>query len=98
MSDPELAPLLLADGELLWAAQFLPAPIADAALLALQKQIVWERHHLRIFGRQTPAPRLSCWIGDPDFLYAYVCSPIRTAQLIPNRSRGALRVGLAIIG
>ena len=71
MSDPELAPLALADGELLWSAQFLPAPIADAALLALQKQIVWERHHLRIFGRQTPAPRLSCWIGDPVAAYSY---------------------------
>lgn len=53
--------------------RFAPAAFeADEALLqALCAQIAWERHHLRLFGREIPSPRLSCWIGDADAVYTY---------------------------
>lgn len=48
------------------------APNEQAALFtALRHGIPWENHPVRLFGRELPAPRLSCWIGDPDATYGY---------------------------
>jgi alkylated DNA repair dioxygenase AlkB len=64
---------------------------ADALLQALNSEIPWEQHHVRLFGRTLPAPRLSCWIGDPDAAYTY--SAVRfeprpwTPQLAALRDR-----------
>ena len=44
---------------------------ADALLDALRSEIPWERHRLRLFGREVDAPRLSCWIGDAGTGYTY---------------------------
>ncbi len=47
---------------------------ADAARLWFQRlrdEVPWERHRLRLFGREVESPRLSCWIGDPDAVYTY---------------------------
>ena len=61
-----------------------PLPGADVRLLrfcddddarrwfeSLQAEVPWERHRLRLFGREVDAPRLSCWIGDADAVYTY---------------------------
>jgi alkylated DNA repair dioxygenase AlkB len=37
----------------------------------LHSEIAWERHRLRLFGREVDAPRLSSWIGDPMAVYRY---------------------------
>jgi len=37
----------------------------------LHAEIPWERHRLRLFGREIDAPRLSCWVGDADAVYTY---------------------------
>jgi alkylated DNA repair dioxygenase AlkB len=37
----------------------------------LDAEIPWERHRLRLFGRELQAPRLSCWIGDVGANYRY---------------------------
>ncbi|MCE5232014.1 MAG: alpha-ketoglutarate-dependent dioxygenase AlkB [Mizugakiibacter sp.] len=44
---------------------------ADALFAELVDAIAWERHRVRIFGREFDAPRLSCWIGDPEAAYTY---------------------------
>jgi len=44
---------------------------ADALFDALRREIPWEQHRLRLFGREVAAPRLSCWIGDPGATYTY---------------------------
>ncbi|MDB6162847.1 MAG: alkB, partial [Xanthomonadaceae bacterium] len=44
---------------------------ADALFTALRDGVAWEVHRIRLFGRQVDSPRLSCWIGDPDAVYAY---------------------------
>ncbi|HEY0229852.1 MAG TPA: alpha-ketoglutarate-dependent dioxygenase AlkB [Dokdonella sp.] len=44
---------------------------ADALLAALHAEIPWQRHRLKLFGREVDAPRLSCWIGDADAVYTY---------------------------
>jgi alkylated DNA repair dioxygenase AlkB len=47
------------------------APRADALFDALHREIPWEQHRLRIFGREVGSPRLSCWIGDEGTAYKY---------------------------
>jgi len=51
--------------------QFCEPDVAHAWFERLNAEIAWERHRLRLFGRELEAPRLSCWIGDPDAVYTY---------------------------
>jgi alkylated DNA repair dioxygenase AlkB len=66
-----LSPLPLADAELYFAPDFLPASRASALFEALREQIGWDTHRIRLFGREVASPRLSCWIGDPGASYVY---------------------------
>lgn len=50
-----------------WLAQ----PVADALMQALQTQVPWDAHRIRMFGRWLDSPRLSCWMGDADAHYRY---------------------------
>jgi alkylated DNA repair dioxygenase AlkB len=63
--------LALPDADLRYAPQWIDAADADALFNALRDCIAWERHRLRLFGREVDAPRLSCWIGDRDATYNY---------------------------
>ncbi len=65
------AALHLPGALLRYAPAFLAAAEADTLFAALRAEIAWERHHVRLFGRTLPAPRLSCWIGDAGAVYAY---------------------------
>ena len=53
-----------------WPAWLAPVE-ADALLEILRTTIAWETHVIRIYGRDVPSPRLSCWIGDPGASYVY---------------------------
>lgn len=44
---------------------------ADRALEDLWREVPWDRHRVRLFGREVPAPRLSSWHGDPGIDYRY---------------------------
>ncbi len=44
---------------------------ADTLRDALMREIPWERHRIRLFGREVDSPRLSCWIGDEGTDYTY---------------------------
>ncbi len=66
-----LEAIALDGGELRFAPAWLEAAEADALLAALQAEVPWERHRLKMFGREIDAPRLSCWIGDPGAAYTY---------------------------
>ncbi len=63
--------LPLPDADIDLMPAWLDAERADAMLAAVWHQIPWERHRLRMFGREIDAPRLSCWIGDPGAVYVY---------------------------
>ena len=62
---------ILAGASLRWAPSWLNQTEADAAFARLLGEIRWEQHRVRLFGRELPAPRLSCWIGDPGAAYTY---------------------------
>lgn len=64
----QLLPLAGADVRLL---QFCPREQAERWFARLHAEIPWERHRLRLFGREIDAPRLSSWIGDADAVYTY---------------------------
>ena len=68
---PAWQTLAVPDAELSLLVPWLAATRADALLAELTHAIAWETHVIRIFGRQVPSPRLSCWIGDPGASYVY---------------------------
>lgn len=63
--------LPLADAEVHYTPCWLAREEADILFDHLLDEIPWERHRLRMFGREVDAPRLSCWIGDPGATYVY---------------------------
>lgn len=67
----ELRSIDLAGADLRYAEHAWPAAEADACLAALLVEIPWQQHRLNLFGREVAAPRLSCWIGDPEAAYTY---------------------------
>ena len=54
----------------LWP-QWLPREQADELLQSLLRDLPWEVHRIRLFGREVDSPRLSCWVGDDDAVYRY---------------------------
>ena len=86
------AVLPLPDALLRFAPDFLATAEADALLHELHAAIPWEQHHVRLFGRTLPAPRLSCWIGDRDAAYTY--SRVRFAPRPWPAALAALRARL----
>ena len=69
-ADVEAVALPLPGASLRYWPDWMPEDEADA-LFTSAAAIPWEQHHLRLFGREIDAPRLSCWIGDPGAGYAY---------------------------
>jgi alkylated DNA repair dioxygenase AlkB len=51
--------------------QFCDIDVAQEWFERVHDEVVWERHRLRLFGREVDSPRLSCWIGDADAAYTY---------------------------
>ncbi|HET6602687.1 MAG TPA: alpha-ketoglutarate-dependent dioxygenase AlkB [Xanthomonadaceae bacterium] len=66
-----LQPIALADAELMFDPQFLALEEAADAFEALHREVPWEVHRIRLFGREVVSPRRSCWFGDPDAAYTY---------------------------
>ncbi|GLQ95681.1 alpha-ketoglutarate-dependent dioxygenase AlkB family protein [Dyella mobilis] len=63
--------LPLPDADIRYAQAWLRKDEADAWFERLLHDIPWERHRLKLFGREVDCPRLSCWIGDPGAAYVY---------------------------
>lgn len=65
------------DGEFRYIPAFWPPGCADALMTALQDEVPWQVHPVRMFGREIPSPRQSGWFGDPgtDYRYSGVSHP-----------------------
>jgi alkylated DNA repair dioxygenase AlkB len=61
----------LPDADVRLDLAWLPAAQATELFETLQGAIAWENHPVRLFGREHPAPRLSCWVGDDGAAYRY---------------------------
>lgn len=66
-----LVPLALPGADLAFDPEWLDVAAADRLFDALHAALPWETHHVRLFGREVPSPRLSCWIGEADAVYRY---------------------------
>jgi alkylated DNA repair dioxygenase AlkB len=66
-----LSALPLPDAELDFDPDFLPVARADQLFEELRREIAWETHRIKLFGRAIDSPRLSCWIGDAGASYVY---------------------------
>jgi alkylated DNA repair dioxygenase AlkB len=63
--------LHLPGADLRYQTHWIDIAGADALFATLRDGIAWERHRIKLFGREIEAPRLSCWIGDPEAVYTY---------------------------
>jgi alkylated DNA repair dioxygenase AlkB len=60
----------LPDADVRLDRRWLAQDEADALFATLATTLPWENHPVRMFGRDHPAPRLSCWIGDASYRYS----------------------------
>ncbi|MDQ3617682.1 MAG: alpha-ketoglutarate-dependent dioxygenase AlkB [Pseudomonadota bacterium] len=78
---------------------WLDARSADALISVVREHTAWENHRIRLFGREHPSPRLSCWIGDEDAGYRYSGTRFEPRPwlpvLLPIRERLAGELGVA---
>lgn len=83
--------LLPNQGSALLYRGVLSPEAADQAMETLVAKVPWQQHHVRVFGRDVPQPRLVAWFGDPDRRYTYsglTLEPLRwTEPLTALRSR-----------
>lgn len=88
----------LPGAEVRFAPAWLPAAEADALFAALMREVAWETHRIRIFGREVYSPRRSCWIGDPGAVYTYSRTRFEPRPwppvLLPVRRRLAQTLGV----
>ncbi|RPE79585.1 alpha-ketoglutarate-dependent dioxygenase AlkB family protein [Vulcaniibacterium tengchongense] len=91
-----LTPLPLEGADLRFDPHWLPRAEADALFAALRRDVPWEVHRIRLFGREVDSPRLSCWIGDPDARYRYSGARFEPRPWPPELRalRGRLAAGL----
>ncbi|GAB3509009.1 alpha-ketoglutarate-dependent dioxygenase AlkB family protein [Pseudoxanthomonas daejeonensis] len=61
----------LPDAQVRLARGWLGPEAAAALMSCLLRDVPWEVHRIRMFGREVASPRLSCWIGDADAAYRY---------------------------
>ena len=66
-----LTELPLAGAQLSWDPAWLPPAQADELFTSLRRDISWQVHRIRLFGRWHDSPRLSCWMGDAGASYRY---------------------------
>lgn len=71
VTPPRWQAIDLPGADVRFAPDWLSRADADALFAELVDAIAWERHRIRIFGREVASPRLSCWIGDPGAAYTY---------------------------
>ena len=72
----------LPDAEVEYRAGFFARGEAQALFDALRSEIRWERHRVRIRGREVDCPRLSAWEGDATYSYSGIT--LRPAPWTPS--------------
>jgi len=63
-----MQPIPAPDADLLFDPAFLEDP---EVFEALRVEVPWSQGAIRMFGREIPEPRLSCWMGDAGASYRY---------------------------
>ena len=67
--------LLPCDGTAILVENLLSDTCADALNRTLMERITWEQHHVRIYGKTLPVPRLTAWFGAVPYAYSGLTHP-----------------------
>ena len=65
------APIDLGHEARLWLIPGILGDAATALFHTLCNQLPWDRPRVRVFGREHPVPRLTCWVADQGVSYRY---------------------------
>ena len=65
------APIDLGHEARLWLIPGILGDAATALFHTLCNQLPWDRPRVRVFGREHPVPRLTCWVADQGISYRY---------------------------
>ncbi len=65
------APIELGHGARLWLIHRVLADAAAPLFHTLCNHLPWDRPRVRVFGREHPVPRLTCWVADHGVTYRY---------------------------
>lgn len=61
----------LADADVVFHPALLTSPDRDRLLAEIGETVIWQQEALRMYGKETPIPRLTAWYGDPGAHYTY---------------------------
>ncbi|ASK33911.1 alpha-ketoglutarate-dependent dioxygenase AlkB family protein [Alloalcanivorax mobilis] len=64
-------PLVLDGGARVWLITGLLGASATALFNTLCNQLPWRQPRLKLYGREHPVPRLTCWLGEAGVRYRY---------------------------
>lgn len=67
----EVERINLREAEISYMENFLSAPKADKYFNILLKELQWEQHYIKIFGKTHPQPRLSALYAENEDSYTY---------------------------
>jgi alkylated DNA repair dioxygenase AlkB len=67
----EVERINLRDAGIIYMENFLSAPQADKYFNILLKELDWEQHYIKIFGKTHPQPRLTALYAENDDSYTY---------------------------
>lgn len=67
----EVERINLREAEIFYMANFLSAPQAYKFFNILLKELSWEQHYIKLFGKTHPQPRLSALYAENDDSYTY---------------------------
>ena len=81
--------LILANADVTYFPNVFSIAESNGYLQKLKNRIKWKQENIRLFGRQYPTPRLSCWIGDESYRYSGLTHTPAPwpKELIPIRER-----------
>jgi len=61
----------LPDADVTFVRRFLSSRDADRLVDEVTDTTPWRQEVIRLYGRESPVPRLTAWHGDPNAVYAY---------------------------
>lgn len=67
--------LLDGDGVAVFIEDFLAQSDADALFAELMEHLAWERHTVRVYGKDHEMPRDTAWYGDAAYRYSGATHP-----------------------
>ncbi len=70
-NNPERLSLNLPDAKISYLPHFLRPEAANSAFTIFLEELDWRQHHVRIFGKLLPQPRLTALYGRNDQAYTY---------------------------